>query len=150
MAKEIERKFLVKRELFKPTGEGEYIAQGYLSSIPERTVRVRLRNHRGYLTVKGKNVGISRKEFEYEIPEADAKELLELCGSSVILKRRYNVVVGGSRWEVDIFDGGNKGLILAEIELQSEEEEFTKPDWLGEEVSNDARYYNVNLVKSEQ
>ena len=147
MAKEIERKFLVKRELFKPTDEGEYIAQGYLSSTPERTVRVRIKNHRGYLTIKGTNVRISRSEFEYEIPEADAEELLELCEPSIIVKRRHIINVEGSRWEVDIFEGDNAGLIVAEIELESEESEFAKPEWLGEEVSFDPRYYNSNLSK---
>ena len=148
MAKEIERKFLVKRELFKPIDEGEYIAQGYLSSTPERTVRVRIKNHRGYLTIKGKNVGISRSEFEYEIPKSDAEELLELCEPSIIVKRRYIVEIEDSRWEVDVFEGDNAGLIVAEIELESEETEFFKPGWLGEEVSFDPRYYNSNLSKN--
>ena len=147
MAKEIERKFLVNRELFKPNDEGEYIAQGYISSTPERTARVRIKKHRGYLTIKGKNVGISRSEFEYEIPEKDAEELLKLCEPTIIVKRRYIVDVDGSRWEVDIFEGDNEGLIVAEIELESEESSFNKPDWLGKEVSMDTRYYNSNLSK---
>ncbi|MBR2179039.1 MAG: CYTH domain-containing protein [Selenomonadaceae bacterium] len=147
MAKEIERKFLVNRDLFKPTSEGDYIAQGYLSSTPERTVRVRIKNNRGYLTVKGKNTGISRSEFEYAIPVSDAKELLELCEPSIIIKRRYNINVNGSKWEVDIFEGDNEGLIVAEIELASEDESFSKPDWIGEEVSFDVRYYNSHLSK---
>ena len=147
MSIEIERKFLVNRDLFRSNDEGEYIAQGYLSSTPERTVRVRIKNHRGYLTIKGKNVGISRSEFEYEIPEADAKELLELCEPSIIVKRRYIVNVDDSRWEVDIFEGDNEGLIVAEIELSSDHEEFSKPEWLGAEVSMDSMYYNSNLSK---
>ena len=147
MAKEIERKFLVNRDLFKPTSEGDYIAQGYLSSTPERTVRVRIKNNRGYLTVKGKNTGISRSEFEYEIPTNDAKELLTLCEPSIIVKRRYNINVNDSKWEVDIFEGDNEGLIVAEIELASEDESFSKPDWIGEEVSFDVRYYNSHLSK---
>ncbi|MBR2179259.1 MAG: CYTH domain-containing protein [Selenomonadaceae bacterium] len=147
MAREIERKFLVKKESFKPTGDGEYIAQGYLSSTPERTVRVRIKDHRGYLTVKGKNTGISRSEFEYEIPESDAKELLELCEPSIIVKHRYNINVNGSNWEVDLFEGDNEGLIVAEIELKSENETFSKPNWVGEEVSFDSRYYNSKLSK---
>ena len=147
MAIEIERKFLVKAELFKPVDEGQFIAQGYLSSTPERTIRVRIKKHHGYLTIKGKNEGICRAEFEYEIPESDAKELLELCEPTIIVKRRYIVDVESSRWEVDIFEGENEGLIVAEIELQSENEEFNKPDWIGDEVSNDARYYNSNLSK---
>ena len=147
MSKEIERKFLVKKFLFTPKDEGEYIAQGYLSSTPERTVRVRIKNNKGYLTVKGKNEGISRSEYEYEIPEADAKELLALCEPSIIVKRRYIVDDAGSRWEVDVFEGDNEGLIVAEIELQSEDEKFNKPEWLGEEVSYDTRYYNSKLSK---
>lgn len=147
MSKEIERKFLVKNFLFVPKDEGDYIAQGYLSSTPERTVRVRVKNNKGYLTVKGKNEGISRSEYEYEIPESDAKELLQLCEPSIIVKRRYIVDVDGSRWEVDVFEGDNEGLIVAEIELQSEDEQFNKPEWLGEEVSYDSRYYNSKLSK---
>ena len=147
MAKEIERKFLVKKGLFFPSGEGEYIAHGYLSSTPERTVRVRIKNKRGYLTVKGRNKGISRNEFEYEIPTSDAKELLEMCEPSIIVKRRHIINVNSSRWEVDIFEGDNEGLILAEIELSTETEDFFKPDWLGEEVSFDVRYFNSNLSK---
>ena len=147
MSKEIERKFLVKKNLFKIIGESQYIAQGYLSSTPDRTVRVRIKNHKGYLTVKGKNKGISRSEFEYEIPEIDAKELLKLCEQSIIIKRRHIVKFKNSLWEVDIFEGDNEGLIVAEIELQSEEENFDKPEWIGEEVSFDTRYYNSNLSK---
>ena len=147
MATEIERKFLVNKSLFKPTSEGEYIAQGYLSSTPERTVRVRIKNNRGFLTIKGKNRGISRSEFEYEIPEPDARELLNLCEPSIIVKRRHIINVNNSIWEVDVFEGDNNGLIVAEIELQSEDEIFSRPDWLGDEVSNDARYYNSNLSK---
>ncbi len=148
MAKEIERKFLVDKNIFKPTGEGECIAQGYLSSMPERTVRVRIKNQCGYLTVKGKTDGISRSEFEYKIPESDAEELLRLCEPSIIVKRRYTVNVNGSIWEVDVFEGDNAGLVVAEIELQSEGEDFVKPDWLGAEVSFDAKYYNSNLSKN--
>ena len=148
MSKEIERKFLVKKELFHPHDEGEYIAQGYLSSVPERTVRVRIKNHSGYLTVKGKHSGISCNEFEYDIPESDAKKLLELCEPSIIIKRRYIVNVNNSKWEVDVFEGDNAGLIVAEIELATENEIFGKPDWIGEEVSSDVRYYNSNLSKN--
>lgn len=147
MAKEIERKFLVKRELFHPIVEGEYIAQGYLSVTPKRIVRVRIKNHRGYLTVKGKNTGISRSEYEYEIPENDAREMLELCEPSIIVKRRHNINVNGSKWEVDIFEGDNEGLIVAEIELKSEDEIFSKPEWIDKEVSSDVRYYNAYLSK---
>ena len=148
MSQEIERKFLVKKEIFQPSDEGEYIAQGYLSSVPERTVRVRIKNRRGYLTVKGKHSGISCSEFEYEIPESDANKLLKLCEPSIIIKRRHIVNVNNSKWEVDIFEGDNAGLIVAEIELSNENEVFNKPDWIGEEVSSDVRYYNSNLSKN--
>ena len=147
MSKEIERKFLVDEKIFKPIGDGEFIAQGYLSSIPERVVRVRIKNDRGYLTIKGKNEGISRSEFEYEIPKSDAEELLKICEPSIIIKRRYIVDVDGSKFEVDIFEGDNAGLIVAEIELKSEDEKFSKPLWLSDEVSFDKRYYNSNLSK---
>ena len=147
MAKEIERKFLVDEQIFKLSGDGEFIAQGYLSSIPERVVRVRIKNDRGYLTIKGKNEGISRSEFEYEIPKSDAEELLKICEPSIIIKRRYIVDVDGSKFEVDIFEGDNAGLIVAEIELKSEDEKFSKPLWLSDEVSFDKRYYNSNLSK---
>ena len=147
MSKEIERKFLVDEKIFKPIGDGEFIAQGYLSSIPERVVRVRIKNDRGYLTIKGKNEGISRSEFEYEIPKSDAEELLKICEPSIIIKRRYIVDVDGSKFEVDIFEGDNAGLIVAEIELKSEDEKFSKPLWLSDEVSFDEKYYNSNLSK---
>ena len=147
MSKEIERKFLVDEKLFKAIDNGEFIAQGYLSSTPERVVRVRIKNDRGYLTIKGKNEGISRSEFEYEIPKSDAEELLKICEPSIIIKRRYIVDVDGSKFEVDIFEGDNAGLIVAEIELKSEDEKFSKPLWLSDEVSFDKRYYNSNLSK---
>ncbi len=147
MGKEIERKFLVKEERWRPKEEGVRIAQGYLSTVPERTVRVRIKGRRGYLTVKGKNEGISRKEFEYEIPLEDAEELLKLSESSILEKRRYQETVEGHIWEVDVFFGENEGLFLAEIELQYENESFKKPEWLGEEVSEDSRYYNSNLSR---
>lgn len=147
MGKEIERKFLVKEERWRPKEEGVRIAQGYLSTVPERTVRVRIKGRRGYLTVKGKNEGISRKEFEYEIPLEDAEELLKLSESSILEKRRYRETVEGHIWEVDVFFGENEGLFLAEIELQYENESFKKPEWLGEEVSEDSRYYNSNLSR---
>ena len=147
MGKEIERKFLVKEERWRPKEEGVRIAQGYLSTVPERTVRVRIKGRQGYLTVKGKNEGISRKEFEYEIPLEDAEELLKLSESAILEKRRYREMVEGHIWEVDVFSGDNEGLFLAEIELQYENESFKKPEWLGEEVSEDSRYYNSNLSR---
>ena len=142
---EIERKFLVNRELWSPVEEGTRIAQGYLSTDPKRTVRVRVKGKRGYLTVKGKNQGISRQEFEYEVPRWDAEGMLALCEPPIIEKKRYREEIAGHLWEVDVFEGENEGLILAEIELFHEEEEFEPPKWLGEEVSGDSRYYNSNL-----
>lgn len=151
MGVEIERKFRV-REGWRPDGAGEEIAQGYLSSVPERTVRVRLRGGRGYLTVKGKNGGedaARRAEFEYEIPAADARALLALAEPGVIEKERFLVpAADGHTWEVDIFHGENEGLVVAEIELGAEDEPFARPDWLADEVTGDARYYNSSLART--
>lgn len=145
---EIERKFLVKDNSFKAAAfEQNRIAQGYLSSVPERTVRVRIKADKGYLTIKGitNETGMSRFEWEKEIPVDEAKNLLLLCEIGVIDKTRYEVKMGKHTYEVDEFYGENKGLIVAEIELQSEDETFDKPNWLGQEVTNDQRYYNSNL-----
>ena len=151
MGVEIERKFRV-RAGWRPDGAGEEIAQGYLSSVPERTVRVRLRGGRGYLTVKGKNGGADaarRAEFEYEIPAADARALLALAEPGVIEKERFLVpAADGHTWEVDIFHGENEGIVVAEIELGAEDEPFARPDWLADEVTGDARYYNSNLART--
>lgn len=146
MAQEIERKFLVK-DSWQPQGAGEKIAQGYLSTVPERTVRVRLKGGKGYLTVKGKNQGICRAEFEYEIPPADAEELLALAEQPILSKIRYREEHGGCIWEIDVFAGENEGLVVAEIELPHVDSEFERPAWLGEEVSGDVRYYNASLIK---
>ena len=146
MAVEIERKYLVK-ESWHPQGEGTKIAQGYLSTVPERTVRVRIKGDQGFLTVKGKNEGISRSEFEYEIPAADAEAMLQLAEQPVLVKTRYKEVHGGHTWEIDVFSGENQGLIVAEIELARADEDFVHPGWLGPEVSGDVRYYNANLIK---
>jgi len=145
---EIERKFLVRNELFKAESRAAIpIAQGYLSSVPERTVRVRIKGNQGFLTIKGKGnaSGASRMEWEKEITVAEAQMLLPLCEKGTIQKTRYEVVSGQHIIEVDVFEGENAGLILAEIELQSEDETYAKPDWLGEEVTHDARYYNAYL-----
>lgn len=144
MAEEIERKFLVK-EGWQPQNKGTRIAQGYLSSAPERTVRVRIRGSKGYLTVKGKNTGIRRAEFEYEIPLVDAEAMLALCETPPVEKTRYLEEYEGYTWEIDIFAGANAGLKVAEIELPAEDTAFKKPDWAGVEVSGDARYYNSSL-----
>jgi adenylate cyclase len=120
--------------------------QGYLSREPERTVRVRLDGAAGFLTIKGKNAGASRAEFEYPIPLADAEALLQLCLPPLVDKTRYEVVVDGKRWEIDEFAGANAPLIVAELELGSEAETFTSPPWLGQEVTHDPRYYNSQLA----
>ncbi len=143
---EIERKFLLQNKDWKQyTHFSEEIAQGYLSSVPERTVRIRIKNETGIITVKGKTEGISRKEFEYEIPLEEAQELLKLCEGSPIHKIRHNVVYGDQAWEIDEFKGDNQGLIIAEIELDSEDEEIKLPPWIGKEVSDDTRYFNAHI-----
>ena len=146
MAKEIERKFLVK-DSWQPQSAGIKIAQGYLSTVPERTVRVRIKGEKGYLTIKGKNVGVSRAEYEYEIPRQDAEEMLQLAEQPILVKTRYLEQQGEFTWEVDVFSGENQGLVVAEIELPAEDAEFSRPAWLGQEVSGDVRYYNANLIK---
>lgn len=148
---EIERKFLVKGEDFKLSASAVFpILQGYLSSVPERSVRVRLRGEKAFLTVKGGSGdgGISRFEWEKEIEPHEAKELIKLCEPGVIEKSRYLVPAGKHTYEVDEFYGDNCGLVMAEIELSSTDEEFIKPEWLGKEVTGDLRYYNSSLVKN--
>jgi CYTH domain-containing protein len=145
---EIERKFLVTSDKFKTEAFTKHeIAQGYLNSNPERTVRIRIKGESGFLTIKGKSneTGVSRLEWETEIALAEAKPLLALCEKGVIHKTRYEVKVGKHVFEVDEFHGDNEGLLIAEIELSSEDEIFKKPDWLGAEVTNDVRYYNSYL-----
>jgi adenylate cyclase len=148
---EIERKFLVKSSDFKKQAFAQnQIAQGYLSSLPERTVRVRIKGKKGFLTIKGigHHGGMSRFEWENEIPLDEAQELLKLCEKGKIEKTRYEIQSGKHVFEVDEFYGENEGLIMAEIELESETDTFEKPDWLGEEVTNDERYYNAYLSKN--
>ena len=148
---EIERKFLVVSDTYKKEAFSEKrIIQGYLSSNPERTVRVRIKENKAYLTIKGSSnaSGMSRFEWEKEIAVAEAKNLLLLCEKGVIDKTRFEVKVGNHTYEVDEFYGENEGLEMAEIELQSETELFEKPEWLGEEVTNDKRYYNSYLSKN--
>lgn len=145
---EIERKFLVTSTAFLDEFHTKNrIVQGYLSSVPERTVRVRIKGEKGFLTIKGKSSdsGMSRMEWEKEIALKEAEQLLRLCEAGVIDKIRYEIPVGKHLYEVDVFSGENEGLILAEIELQSENETFEKPNWLGMEVTNDTRYYNAYL-----
>ncbi len=147
---EIERKFLVTSTDFISESKVHFeIAQGYLSSHPERTVRVRIKGDKGYLTIKGKGneSGLSRFEWEKEIPLDDAKRLLILCEKGVIHKTRYNINKGKHTFEVDVFHDENNGLIIAEIELNNEEEIYEKPNWLGKEVTNNENYYNAFLSR---
>ena len=150
MAIEIERKFLVDKTKWQPKTKGDTIRQGYLSREPERTVRVRIRNDKGYITIKGKNdtAGLSRIEFEYEIPKADAESLLKLCLSPILEKTRYIEEIEGHVWEIDEFYGDNEGLLVAEIELSSKDEDFSLPDWVTEEVTGEVRYYNSSLLSN--
>jgi adenylate cyclase len=145
---EIERKFLVSSNAFKDEAFAQNrIKQGYLSSVPERTVRVRIKGEKGYLTIKGisNESGLSRFEWEKEIPVDEAEKLLLLCETGVIDKTRFEIKTGNHIFEVDEFYGENEGLVIAEIELKCESETFEKPIWLGQEVTNDKRYYNSYL-----
>lgn len=145
---EIERKFLVtSTEFLSESIQSNRIVQGYLNSNPERTVRVRIKGNKGFLTIKGKGneSGTTRFEWEKEIEVTEAEQLLLLCEDGVIDKIRYEIPFGKHLYEVDVFEGDNKGLIIAEIELENENESFEKPNWLGEEVTGDDRYYNASL-----
>lgn len=148
---EIERKFLVNSDAFIALAFAKNkIAQGYISTIPERTVRVRIKGNRGFLTIKGagNNAGLTRYEWEKEIDLVDAEQLLKLCEKGVIDKVRHEIRVGNHVYEVDVFYGENQGLVIAEIELETENEAFEKPEWLGIEVTGDERYYNAYLSKN--
>ena len=148
MAKEIERKFLVKPRNWSELGPGLKIRQGYLSTAPERTVRVRTYGDHGYVTIKGKTSGISRDEYEYEIPFADATEILDhLCLHPRIEKTRYRISFKGHTFEVDEFTGANSGLTVAEAELKSADEKLELPDWIDRDVSDDPRYFNSSLAQ---
>ncbi len=147
MGTEIERKFLVTGDSWRGEGRSTVIRQGYLSTVKERTVRVRAVDDEGTLTVKGLTVGATRTEFEYLIPVDDAHTMLdELCETPIIEKTRHVVEVNGLEWEIDEFAGVNDGLVVAEVELDSEDQEFKRPDWAGEEVTDDPRYFNANLI----
>ncbi|MBC8375534.1 MAG: CYTH domain-containing protein [FCB group bacterium] len=147
MGQEIERKFLVTATTYRDLAKGTHYKQGYLNSQKERVVRVRTIDATGYMTVKGITKGATRLEYEYEIPAKDADELLDmLCEQPIIDKHRYKVKMGEFVWEIDEFHGENEGLTVAEVELLSEDQEFPKPDWIGEEVTGDPRYYNSNLI----
>jgi adenylate cyclase len=148
MAQEIERKFLVKGEAWRELVPGELFCQGYLSTVKERTVRVRIYNAQATLTIKSITDGISRSEFEYPIPLADAEFMLQhLAEQPVISKYRYRIPIDNVVWEIDEFLGANLGLIIAELELQTSDQPFSLPEWVDKEVSYDPRYYNNNLVK---
>jgi adenylate cyclase len=148
MSVEIERKFLVRGTDWKSLGRPVALRQGYLSAHPDRTVRVRIEGERATLTIKGRSQGATRGEWEYPIPLADAAALLDgLCERPLIEKTRTRVEHAGMVWEVDEFFGDNLGLVVAEIELDAEDQVFEKPDWIGEEVTQDARYFNSNLIR---
>jgi len=149
VGQEIERKFLVTNDTWRRNATGTHYRQGFLSTEPERTVRVRIAGDRGTLTIKGKTIGATRPEFEYDIPREDAKQLLDtLCQRPLIEKVRHVLREGAHTWEVDVFEGDNTGLVVAEIELQREDEPFERPPWLGEEVTDDPRYFNASLVQN--
>lgn len=148
MSVEIERKFLVQGSGWKTLGQGVAIRQGYLSTNPDRVVRVRIEDVTATLTIKGRTNGFTRGEWEYAIPFAEADQLLnDLCERPLIEKNRTRILHEGMVWEVDEFFGDNLGLVVAEIELESEEQAFAKPDWIAEEVTDDARYFNANLLR---
>jgi adenylate cyclase len=144
MAVEIERKFLVRGDEWRQA-KPVRISQGYLNRDKDRTVRVRIAGNLAYLTVKGRTRGISRSEFEYAIPIADAEQLLPLCEGPLIEKYRHVLVYGTTKWEVDEFLGDNAGLVVAEVELEREDQPFDRPAWLLQEVTQDPKYHNSNL-----
>ena len=147
MGKEIERKYLIKDDTWRKDASGTTYRQGYLSTVKERTVRVRTIDDKGFLTIKGITIGATRREYEYEIPMADANEMLdELCEKPIIEKTRFKISHASLTWEIDEFAGVNQGLIVAEVELESEDQNINFPPWVGEEVSGDPRYFNSNLI----
>ena len=149
MAVEIERKFLLKNDSWRDNVIGSHVLkQGYLASSPLPTVRVRISDDKAFLTIKGRTEGISRVEFEYEIPSNEAIEMLELSAQPPIEKTRYIVEANGHTWEIDVFEGSNAGLVLAEVELDNEDEKIELPDWIDIEVTSDPRYYNSALSKT--
>ena len=147
MGMEIERKFLVDQKIWQPGEQGISVRQGYLAGEGPLLVRIRQQDRKAFLTLKGRTTGISRLEFEYEIPMVDAVGLLRLCQQPLVEKVRYVEEFEGHTWEIDRFFGSNEGVMIAEIELTSEDESFARPAWLGREVSGDSRYYNSNLIQ---
>jgi len=149
MGKEIERKFLVRDDSFRSLAQGTRYRQGYLNSVKERVVRVRTIDDKGFLTIKGITTGATRAEYEYEIPVKEAEAMLdELCEQPLIEKNRYKIAHKGFTWEVDEFFGENQGLILAEVELESEDQSYDKPEWITDEVTGDPKYFNSNLIQN--
>lgn len=145
---EIERKFLVVSDQWRALATGTLYRQGYIPTLDDRTVRVRIAGQQGYLTIKGKTQGIARSEFEYQIPVEDAAQLLDtICEAPLIEKYRYRIPLDGLVWEVDEFLGENQGLIIAEVELEDVAQAIALPSWIGQEVSGELRYYNSNLAK---
>lgn len=148
MPTEIERKFLVKGDHWRSLGEGKPYCQGYIVASADRSVRVRIAGDKGFLTIKGKTIGSTRPEYEYAIPVDHAREMLQsLCIPPLIQKTRYRVEWEGLLWEIDEFEGENQGLIMAEVELADADQPIVFPDWIGEEVTHDPRYYNSNLAQ---
>lgn len=144
---EIERKFLVSPKKWTPSSKGIKLKQGYLAADHERTVRIRVSDEKSFLTIKGSTVGFKRDEFEYEIPNNDGEELLKMCVNTIVKKIRYKEKIGDFVWEIDVFEGENKGLVLAEVELENENQEIEIPDWAEKEVSGDFRFYNSYLAE---
>ncbi|PXY01498.1 adenylate cyclase [Marinifilum breve] len=147
MAIEIERKFLVNKDLLPLPNDGKKLIQGYIWSYPQKSLRIRIAGEKAFLTIKAGNDILKRSEFEYEIPMTDAHELLDLCDAK-IEKTRYLIPMDSYTWEVDVFHGDNQGLIVAEIELASSEEQIQLPEWIDQEVSNDPKYLNVSLIEN--
>jgi len=143
---EIERKFLVRDPGVIEGSDGTVLRQGYLSRVPERTVRVRRAGSRAFVTVKGSNVGARRSEWEWEIPPEDADGMLAICDGPIVAKTRHLVEFGGRTWEVDVFEGANAGLVMAEIEIEAEDADVQPPPWVGREVTDDPRFYNSSLA----
>ncbi|MBF0187349.1 MAG: CYTH domain-containing protein [Magnetococcales bacterium] len=149
MGKEIERRFLAKGDAWRSLAEGVSFRQGFLSTVKERVVRVRVAGGKGTLTVKGITTGYSKAEFEYEIPREEAERMLdELCERPLIEKQRFRIDHAGLTWEVDAFEGENAGLVIAEVELESEDQAVELPEWIDREISDDPRYFNSNLVQA--
>ena len=149
MGTEIERKFLIRDNSFRSLAQGTRYRQGYLNSAKERVVRVRTIDDKGFLTIKGITTGATRVEYEYEIPAKEAEAMLdELCEQPLIEKNRYKIGYKGFIWEVDEFFGENQGLILAEVELESEDQTYEKPEWIADEVTGDPKYFNSNLIQN--